>query len=53
MVPLQVTFLMLLGRLTGTWYAKPLRNFCPPTVGRTLVIQVPLNVVVAGEQLGQ
>jgi len=54
-VPLQVTGLIPPGKLVGTWNAKPERKlFCPPPrLEGTLVIQVPLKVVIAGEQLGQ
>ena len=42
------------GKLVGTWNARPERKLFPPArLDGTLVIQVPLNVVVAGEQLGQ
>ncbi len=55
-MPLQVTGLIPPGKLVGTWNAKPERKlFCPPArLEGTLVIHdVPLKVVVAGEQLGQ
>jgi hypothetical protein len=52
-VAFHVTGLIPPGKLTGTWNARPLMNFCPPTVGRTVVVHVPLKLVIAGEQPGQ